>query len=251
MRWVLHELAIGRFNTEQIWKMAKKKGFRCSKSNFWRSIRNPVYCGKIIVPKHKEEEAYLVEGKHEPLITEDLFYKVQDILDGRKNMVRTKIYIDENLPLRGFLICPRCERILTGSASKGRNRHYHYYHCTPSCGYRHRASDLNIKIVEELKRYVRPLGEVQIYKDIITGIFQARTRDQEEFREQLKFKLEVSHRRMSKARDLLLDGKIEADDYRIIKIECEKAIRRLEAKLTATAGQKLDIKNLLNNALKN
>ena len=37
--------------------MAKEKGLKCSKNNFWTAIRNPMYCGKIFIPKYKDEES--------------------------------------------------------------------------------------------------------------------------------------------------------------------------------------------------
>jgi hypothetical protein len=43
----------------------------------WRSIR-----------PHKDEEAHTVKAQHEPLISESLFYQVQDVLDGRKRHYR-------------------------------------------------------------------------------------------------------------------------------------------------------------------
>ncbi len=78
--------------------MAKAKGLKCSKNAFWLAIRPPLYCGKIFIPKYKDEEGYFVTGQHEPLITETLFYKVQDVLNGRKKVVRTKMVIDDDLP---------------------------------------------------------------------------------------------------------------------------------------------------------
>lgn len=87
LRWAFDELASGRFNTEQIWKLAKKKGLnRGSKNNFWVAIRNPLYCGKIFIPKFKDEESRVVQGQHEPLISEALFYEVQDVLNDRKKV---------------------------------------------------------------------------------------------------------------------------------------------------------------------
>ena len=50
--------------------------------------------------------------------------------------MRTKIAVDGNFPLRGFLLCPTCGKLLTGSASKGRTNYYHYYHCSATCGFR-------------------------------------------------------------------------------------------------------------------
>jgi len=67
---VFKELATGRFNTEQVWKMAKGDGLTCSKQAFWMAIRNPVYCGKIFIPPFKDEPGHFVTGQHEPLISE-------------------------------------------------------------------------------------------------------------------------------------------------------------------------------------
>jgi DNA invertase Pin-like site-specific DNA recombinase len=154
MQWVFDQLAIGILNTEQIWKEARNKGLKCSKNNFWVAIRNPVYCGKIFIPKYKEEESRFVQGQHEPLIPEALFYEAQEVLDGKRKKQRTKRIVDDQIPLRGFLICPRCGLLLTGSGSKGRKYRYYYYHCNSNCGARYRADKANIEFQKELKKYI-------------------------------------------------------------------------------------------------
>ncbi len=79
----------------------------------------PVYCGRIFVDSYKDEEAKTVLGQHEPLISETFFYEVQDIITKRrkKKVQGIRIVEQEKLPLRGFLICPKCEARLTGSPS--------------------------------------------------------------------------------------------------------------------------------------
>ena len=164
IKWVFNKIATGNLNTEQIWKLAKEKGLKCGKNNFWETIRNPMYCGKIFIPKFKDEESFLVQGQHEALISEALFYDVQDVLDGRKKKMRLKMNVDENLPLRGLLICPKCRRMLTGSASQGRRKYYHYYHCSSSCGFRYRAPEVNESIVGEIRKYARSLQKLQLFQ---------------------------------------------------------------------------------------
>jgi site-specific DNA recombinase len=68
LRWSFEEIAKGVYNTEQVFKTAKEKGFTGSKGLFWFAIRNPVYYGKIFVPKYKDDESRFVKGLHEPLI---------------------------------------------------------------------------------------------------------------------------------------------------------------------------------------
>ncbi|MEO7045334.1 MAG: recombinase family protein, partial [Ferruginibacter sp.] len=244
MRWAFNELASGLLNTEQIWKGARQKGLECSKNTFWVSIRNPVYCGKVLIAKYKDEETCLVQGLHEPLISEALFYDAQDVLDGRKKIMRTKIAVDVNLPLRGFLLCPRCGKPLTGSASKGRTNYYHYYHCSAMCGFRHKAPEANEMIVDEIRKYVRPLRSLKLYKEAISTIYKSKTKNQRSDVQQLKVQLEESNRRLTKARELLLTGDIEADDYRTIKSETEERINRMEAKLSAAVSPSINIEPL-------
>jgi len=71
-------------------------------------MRNPVYCGKLFVLRHLEEEAMIVQGQHQPIISEDIYNEVQDVLDGRKVHNRGHIMSPEQLPFRGFLLCPTC-----------------------------------------------------------------------------------------------------------------------------------------------
>ncbi len=250
LKWAFQELALGRLNTEQVWKLAREKGLsRGSKNNFWVAIRNPLYCGKIFIPKFKDEESCFVQGQHEPLISEALFYDVQDVLNGRKKVMRTKLAVDDMLPLRGFLICPKCGRMLTGSASKGCKQYYHYYHCSSSCGIRYNASKLNDAIVEEIKKHVSPLPKLQLYKEAIVSVFKAKTRLQRSDIKQVKVQLEETNRRLSKARDLLLAGDIDADDYRTIKSESEERINKLEVQLTASATDATNIEPLWEKAI--
>ena len=52
--------------------------FKGAKRLFWTCIINPVYCGKIFLEKYKDEEAQFIKAKHEPIISEKPYYKVQD-----------------------------------------------------------------------------------------------------------------------------------------------------------------------------
>jgi site-specific DNA recombinase len=83
-----------------------KKGFHSQKVNFWQLIRNPMYCGKVKVPKFKDEETYYVKGLHDPLISEDMFYQVPDVLDGRRRRYRPRLDVDKEYRCAGFSSAP-------------------------------------------------------------------------------------------------------------------------------------------------
>ena len=209
LRWSFEEIAKGVYNTEQVFKTAREKGFTGTKSLFWFAIRNPVYCGKIFIPKYKEDESRFVKGLHEPLIQEDLFYEVQDVLDGRKrNQYRLKVVSNSTLPLRGFLICPTCGKILTGSASKGCTKYYAYYHCSAGCKLRIRADEVNGQFMQELRKYVPCKDMLNIYQTVLAEEFQQQAGNKEQQRKQLVKQIGELESKLSYCRELLVSRRM-------------------------------------------
>jgi len=250
LKFSFEKIATGQFSTEQIWKVARERGLRCGKNNFLVAMRNPVYCGKITVPKYKDEEISIVPGLHEPLISESLFYEVQDMMDGRKRQTGTKILSKNELPLRGFILCSNCSRILTGSASKGRKQYYHYYHCSTKCGCRYKAEEVNQIFFDELKRYVPKPGLAEICKKVILDVYETDFAAKGDGRKEVLERIEELSKRQKNARELLLKGDFDGIEYKEIKFECENKINALEAKLGDFSKNHISIESDLNKAVK-
>ena len=251
LRWAFEELARGKFNTNQVYQMVKAKGFKATRSLFFFAVTNPVYCGKILVPKFKDEEAVFVKGSHEPIITESLFYEVQDVLESRGRHYRPKASADSSLPLRGFLICPECGRTMTGSASKGRTKYYPYYHCFGSCNHRFRADHVNELLKLELYKYTPNKAWEPILKTFLSKAYYQQTNTSQEDTRLIKAQIQDLQTKLSKARDLVLSEQIEPADYRQMKGEYEERMNRLNAKLEATTIRIADFDTLINQGLEN
>jgi site-specific DNA recombinase len=249
LKWCFEQIASMSYSSEQIWKVAKQKGLTCGKNNFLMAIRNPVYYGKITIPKYKNEESYLVQGQHEPLISESLFSDVQDALDGRKRVQGIKITSVEELPLRGFLLCSNCSRILTGSASKGRKDYYYYYHCSSACGCRYKADMVNEAFLKELKKYTLSSELSELCSNVILDIANQETSGIKDSRKEIMNQIDVQNDRLKKARELMLSSKIEPDDYVLIKRETEINISRLEAKLTEFMDNPIRVEDFIPKAV--
>ncbi len=86
---------------------------------------------------------------------------------------------------------------------------------------------------------------------MIVSVLKAKTRLQRNDVQQLNSQLDEANKRLSKARDLLLAGDIEADDYRLIKSESEEKINRLEVQLTASVTDTTNIGPLWDKAISN
>lgn len=236
MLWVFEQLSTGKFTAESIWKHARGRGLKCGKNAFWNAVRNPMYFGKVKLKAYKDEEEYLVPGRHEPLISEALFYEVQDVLDGRKKVYKTPVTVNADFPLRGHLKCPNCNRMLTASASKGRSIYYNYYHCTSSCGVRFNADTLNVSFINELVKW-KPYATVPaLYKAILKDLYDKIVKNRSSEISSLKDEMTRLNERQKKARELLLKDSIEPDDFRSIKKECEIGIIKIEGKLAEIAS---------------
>jgi hypothetical protein len=70
--------------------MACAKGLKCCRSHFVRIIRNPVYCGLVTKSLADSEEINTIRGVHVPLVSETLFYEVQDIINTKKKLSSKK-----------------------------------------------------------------------------------------------------------------------------------------------------------------
>ncbi|MGY4539471.1 site-specific DNA recombinase [Mucilaginibacter sp. UYNi724] len=231
MKSAFEELATGKYATEQVWKQARRNGLPCGRNNFWNLIRNPIYCGKIVVPAYKDEPMRWADGQHEPIITGDLFNKVQLVLNRKKRNRTTKIVSHEYLPLRGFLVCPKCGKMLTGSASKGMYGYYHYYHCYAACGVRFRAGDINEQLLADLSRYKLIVNITDLFKKIARGTFKEATAFKRLEVNRWSKRSEDLENRIVRAKELLLAGELDGSEYRSIKTEAETKITLLKEAL--------------------
>jgi DNA invertase Pin-like site-specific DNA recombinase len=216
-------LAEGVANTKSVYDKLKLLGMECSISHFWRIIKNPFYCGQVAVPGYADEKPHLADGIHQGLVSKLLFYKVQDILDSRKH----KTFIrpqKETLLFRGFLYCPICNSKLTGSASKGKSKHYYYYHCRSKCGFRVRAERINETLFLELAKLTADKPYADLYKKVIKTIREEFFEEQSVTQRSFSVSIDKLIGRVLKANELLLKGKIEAEDFRLIRNDCEKSI---------------------------
>ncbi|SFW89368.1 hypothetical protein [Chitinophaga sancti] len=137
-------------------KEAQRKKLQVNLLSIFLLRFHPVYCGKVFLAAYKNEAAHCVKGIHQPIVSEQLFDDVQDVLKGKKRKVRVNAFteIDIHLPLRGFLICQRYGKPLRGSGSRGNGGIYYYYHCqsVKLCKERFRAETANEIFVKQLSK---------------------------------------------------------------------------------------------------
>lgn len=129
------EMSLGIYTLDSIVPVMKKLGIAINykgrkipitrNQQTQRIFRDKFYAGFVVSKKFNVDNI----GKHTPMVSEDLFYKVQGILDGRSRAIGVSFKKQNELfPLRGVL-CSKCGLTMTGATSRGNGGKYSYYYC--------------------------------------------------------------------------------------------------------------------------
>ncbi len=102
-----------------------------SRSTFYKIFKNLFYTGRLYIKAYKDYSARIVDGKHEPIISKELFAQVQSVISDTRqpNFGRTwttnNRKMDSDYYLKGVLKCPHSGSMMTAyRVKKGK---YHYY----------------------------------------------------------------------------------------------------------------------------
>lgn len=220
------------------YKTVLKIGLKCSLNAFFNILQNPVYCGKIRVPSLNGKNIVEVHGIHNPLISINLFDEVQSRIK-RRDKKYVKQNANSELMFRGMLNCPLCLKKMSGSGSKGRCKKYFYYHCYSSCGYRIRADKVNENLLSVISLLKPNVEYTPIFEDLIRKIYGKLYEQKSIDKININRSLHKMIERVANARELLVKGTIDEEDYHSIKSDCENRIDILGAQLND--AYKLDV----------
>jgi len=148
-----------------------RKGKHISLSIIYRMLKNPYYYGEFEYPK---ESGQWYKGNHEPLITKELFNKVQGAL-----VVPLKPkWGAKEFPFKQFLKCYSCGSSIVGeekikTRKDGTRKRFVYYHCSRQVDYS--CKELFAReatIIEELSKLSGSLisAESQLEPGLINAI---------------------------------------------------------------------------------
>ena len=218
----------GIYKQTEIVNLIKKKGFnKINNSLLNRVLRNPVYCGLIKAKWFPD----LIQARHQPIVSQEVFYRVQAILDGKKPSITPKIHNNPDFPLRNFIHCEACEGKLTGSWSKGRSKKYPYYHCrTKGCTLNVRKEILEEEFYNTLKELQPKKEMMDLFEVIILDVWK--NKKEESFKEVKRLEKEMQELKVKKERinDLTIQGTFDNKTYQeeFQKVNNEILVKQIE-----------------------
>lgn len=175
-------------------------------SNIHAILRNRLYTGDF------DWNGRRYKGRHEPLVTRELWERVQGILDGRN--ARKIRHATHDFAFSGLMNCGHCGCALVGEIKKGR---YVYYHCT---GYKGKCDEPYVREEVISERFSRVLGRLTFGDDVLLYMTKALREshvDEQKEHEAAITRLQAEHDRLRSRVHAMyvdkLDGRIDGAFY--------------------------------------
>ena len=214
--------------------LRNRRGRPFNPQEFQRILRNPVFAGWLCPPSMLDVRS---KGKHQPIISEALFDKVQVILDGKKPITTVKRRANPAFPLRGLFRCAICGRPLTASFSRSKTgKRYPYFFC-----FKRRCLSVKSTQAQVLEgQFLSLLGQLQPrpeiaaeFATIAAQVWDAQQEDTEKRTRKLTSQLEEQKNLKSELLRAKLRGEVCQSDYEDGNAEFSREIRETEKELRA------------------
>ncbi len=205
--------ASGNYYLESLRKHLRCKGLNLTSQAFHKIMQNPLYAG-LIKTKWQDDP---VPAKHEPLVSQEVFYKAQHHLYRKKKpSSKKRLKFNKDFPLRGLLHCPKCSSKLRAGFSTGRHGgKFGYYFCPG------KLCQVSVKKQWVESEFLNLLDMMCLKPEIIEELVEmirtnwtARNLDDTSGRQALTKKLTGLKAKRSRLTDYLADGTIDRSSYR-------------------------------------
>ncbi|EQA6969859.1 recombinase family protein [Listeria seeligeri] len=214
-------------------KRLKKLGFKVkSYSSYNKWLMNDLYIGYV-----SYGDKVHVKGVHEPIISEEQFYRVQEVFSRMgKNPNMNK---ESSSLLNNLIVCEKCGlgfvHRVKDTVSRGKKYHYRYYSCKT---YKH---------THELEKCGNKIWRADKLEEMITDrvknySFATRNLDKEDELDSINAKLKVEHSKKKRLFDLYINGSYEVAELDKMMADIDAQINYYNSQIEANEELKRDKK---------
>ena len=241
IKYIFNEYATGKHSISSIWneacrlglrtKQKKRKGCLVSKNTVYDVLTNPFYYGVMCVKGEYFPHSY------EPLVTKEIFDRVQDLFvkNGNRNRNNIVEYAKTPYTFRGLIQCKECGCLITPEKKvKNNGNTYIYLRCGHPNKVCHQGIVNEDVIIQQLKNEV--LDKISLppkLRELVTKKLIQDLNDTSSFNK--KIKTDITNRliELKTKEDALLDfyleGKLPQATYEAKQEQIAKQRQELEA----------------------
>lgn len=218
-----------------------RMGLKLSEKRLIELFANPFYCGLIT---SKMIPGQVIEGKHEPLISKELFLMVHNIRREKRSHSFVHDRDNENLPLKVFAKCDKCGQTLTGYLVKKKD--LYYYKCnTKGCKVNRSARAMHEMFRTVLKSFKIGTEELDIIRLQLEEQMAVFFKSQIEEAKSLKNRLAEIERKREAIEERFVVGEIDRSLYDKFRPKYEKECFEIKQELNRTGGYKSNLKKVI------
>lgn len=180
-------------------------------------LTNPFCCGMMA---HKALEGQILEGRHEKLISKEMFLHINHILESKRLGLQTKKE-SSTIALKRVMKCEVCNQPMRGYMVEQWNTAY--YKCnTPGCKCNRNADDLNVKFLRLLSDFTVNAEYKELIKYEATSTFRQMNFSIEENQSATKAKITKLNKRVERIEERYVLEEISGELYANFKAKFEK-----------------------------
>ena len=225
--------ASGNYSEKAISQLLYREGFRSRKGNkvgkssIGKILHTHFYYGYF------EWKSKLYRGNHEPIISKDLFDRVQEVLSPK-----SKRGYKHDFAYVGLMRCGECGNGITAEIQKG----HVYYHCTKPKGSTHCSQKfVREEVIEEqlskvIDAVVLDIKEIKAIKEIMAESLEDETEYHLQSLEALNTQYNDLQSQISKLLDLYIKEKIKEEAYNNKSIQFEQEVELINSEIAKHKG---------------
>lgn len=230
---------------EEILKRLAAQGLKINRQHISKIFRNPFYCGMIA---HNLLQGEVIEGKHEKLVSKEIFLKVNQEL--MKNPQGYKVDEKNNqIPLKRFLKCANCGRFLRGYIVK--RKKIHYYKCSNgACSCNKNAKQIHQKFEKILAYLTIDKKDIPEFRSKLIETFEEMNKDLEENSVQLKSQLNEVNKKLERLEERFIYEEINKELFEKFNQKLKAEKREIENQLEKSPFKKSNLSQFIDQSLK-
>jgi site-specific DNA recombinase len=226
----------------EISRKLKTLGVNISEKRLNNLFTNPFYCGLI---SSKMLPGQIIEGRHEALVSRDLFLLVNNIR--QENRVHGFVHNkdNENLPLKIFTRCDKCGNPMTGYLVKKKG--IYYYKCrTKGCRVNKSAKSMHEMFQNLVSTFHIDKDEQEVIKLVLSEQMNVFFKTKSEETKKLKTQKSEVQKKLDAIEERFVIGEIDRSLYDKFKPKFEKERIEIEQELNATGNYSSNLNKALN-----
>src|SRR6266851_2285888 len=201
-------------------------------------LRNALYAGWV------KSGDLLVRGIRPPIVNQELFDAVQDVLAGRSKTARARQVLNPEFRLRQFIRCSKCDKGLTAGIAK---KKFPYYWCyKPGCrSVFISAEKLEADFVALLDVYQPTVEYLAILPDVAKDVWKVREERARQDSRALTIRLQEQKHLNSQAIKAKLKGDLSEEDFAALKQNITEETALIGKQLTALESERSTMEELV------